>query len=432
MPFRTGRWIKDREEAVQRAIETVFATFRSQRSLPRTCRALVEQGISVPSRRYGVLKFRRSTVNAVGRFIRHPAYYGAYVFGLRHRRRLLAGNDPIPESRLIGQVVQCETHHEPYISQEEFAENQKLLAANRWPSVPGRGESLLQGLLRCACHGTMNVNYSGTGTSLRWCFHCMGEYFRGGKICSTVPGRAIETLVIATALDRLQSPRVEELRKQWVAEEREARRNGGRHRFERRRAEMEVEKATHRYDACDPANEYVMALLARRLNERSEELARLRAQIAEQTMVDEPFTPQAWNEVQRLCRDVRLIWNAPSTAQCDRKQILRMLIRAVVVQRIEPEWFRLRIEWLDADTATAVNIPRPAHFHQQILALHNNGVSVQEIVTRLNNAGARTRNGGMWLSGTVRRTIGKLTAATGGAKREVRMPNRDSRKCQEE
>jgi DNA invertase Pin-like site-specific DNA recombinase len=48
-PVRTGQWEKDTKPGVQAAIDVIFQTFREERSVPRTVRALRRKGIKVPT-----------------------------------------------------------------------------------------------------------------------------------------------------------------------------------------------------------------------------------------------------------------------------------------------------------------------------------------------------------------------------------------------
>jgi DNA invertase Pin-like site-specific DNA recombinase len=400
----TARWIKDPDPSVQRSVEAVFAAFERERSQRRTCCALLKAGIGIPVRRVGKLTFHRPTVNDVRRFLKHPAYYGAYIFGHNHRRRLARGAQPPPPTRLIGQVVEHNALHEPYISKEQYDENQRILASNRFPSAIGHGESLLQGLLRCGRHGAMTVNYSSSGKGLRWCFHCPGEYFHGGKHCSTVPGRQLEQLVVEALLERLQSPRVEELRELWEGQQRDARRCDAGREIELRRVQGEVEKLKRRYLECDSSNRNVRSILEQELEARAAEV-KVMMRVASTAREPDRFTRQRWDELRRLCGNVRSIWEATTTALQDRKQVLRTVIDAVLIEAIEPERIRAHVRWRDSTTGTRLELRRPEYFHARIMSLYRERMHASEIARALNAEGARTRLGTSWDAGTVRRII---------------------------
>src|SRR2546425_11179507 len=71
------------------------------------------------------LTMSEPTVASVRRFIKAVAYTGRYVYGRKHWRRVLAGGDPVPSHRPVGQFIELTEHHEGYISYDEYVENQK-------------------------------------------------------------------------------------------------------------------------------------------------------------------------------------------------------------------------------------------------------------------------------------------------------------------
>src|SRR2546425_5688312 len=96
----------------------------------------------------------------------------------------------------------------------------KILAMNhrtRRHSQLGPGAALLQGISRCGLHGTvMSVYYTVRARGRHWGLRCIGEYIRGGEQCVSVPGRAIEEVVVQAILDRLDVCIVDEVDRKSV------------------------------------------------------------------------------------------------------------------------------------------------------------------------------------------------------------------------
>jgi len=402
-PLKTGQWVKDPDARVQRAIEALFETFREERSLPRTARALNAKGVLIPARR-GRLTFSTATVYRVQQFVKHPAYAGTYVFGQVHRRRQKKRRDTLLPLRLTGQIIEINNHHEPYISEEEYRENQETLRLNRWTSPLGPGASVLQGLIRCARHRGMTVNYSGPRDTGRWVFHCRGEYFRGGRHCMTVPGRVLERWVVNAVLEKLAAPTLADIRRAWGERQRDVRRAEGAARQQLRQASEACEALKRRYFECDEAHRHVRLILERELEERTEQLERL-ARSTEVERRPPHFTADAWNALEHLSRDVRAIWEASSTDLQDRKQLLRIVVTSVIVESIDSDMIQVRIAWKDGTPDTPVEIHRTGYFRKLIATLHAQGVNLPEILEIVNAKGGVTAKGRPWCHETVRKVI---------------------------
>jgi hypothetical protein len=83
---KTGKWIKDPDPVVQNAVEAIFRTFLRERSLIRTVRALVTQGVLIPWRRGQQIHWSAPTTQRLYRMLTNPSYRGSYVYGRVHLR----------------------------------------------------------------------------------------------------------------------------------------------------------------------------------------------------------------------------------------------------------------------------------------------------------------------------------------------------------
>jgi hypothetical protein len=355
------------------------------------------------------IRWLRPTVWAVHRFLKHPGYAGAYLYGRRHWRRVQAGGEPVPENRLIGQFVEQWGHHEAYITKEQYLEHQRILALNAKTSKQahlGPGPALLEGRCFCRRHGAMMVHYHRCVRTKGWSFRCLGDYMVGGRQCASVPGIAIEELVVAEVLKSIAVPVVEEAHRLWRASQREW---GQRHRglqleLDRKLASMEQVKR-RLLEQEEGSHPRVRAMLEDEYERVAVEIERFRQRVAHEEVAPDPFTEERWEELKHLCSDVRGIWLAPTTVDQDRKQLIRILVQRVVIESVEPERITLSVEWADGRPATRLEVFRTPYYHRRIWEWHLERISLEQIVERLGAMGARTHQERAWSLATVQKTL---------------------------
>src|SRR5262245_57608797 len=104
----------------------------------------------------------------------------------------------------------------------------------------------------------------------------------------------------------------------------------------------------------DPESFHVFKTLERRLEEAQRDLVMLEAiddaGRARTARADAAMLAQA----EQL--DVLEIWNAPTTTNRDRKELIRMLVRSIVVENPGPECLRLRIRWTDGNPDRTIDV----------------------------------------------------------------------------
>ena len=368
------------------------------------------------------IRWAKPTVANVRRFVKEPAYAGAYVYGKRHWRRVQTGGEPVPEGRLIGQFVERWDHHAGYISKEEYLENQKILGLNSKRSDQaqvGPGPALVQGRCACARHGAMAVHYHHRVRGRGWSFRCLGDYLAGGEQCVSVAGIVLEELVVAAVLEAIDLPVVEEAHKLWRSARREW---GQQHRglqLELDRRLMSLDRVKQRLLEQDVgAHPRLRAMLEDEYEKSAAEIEQLRQRIAREEVEVDPFTEEKWQELKRLCRIVKDIWHARTTTDHDRKQLVRLLVQRVVIDKVEPERVELHVVWTDGRSDTPMELLRSPYFHRLMWEWHLAGMQPDAIVNRLEAMEGRTQQGRRWSLDTVRRTIAILKTRQGGAWRE--------------
>jgi DNA invertase Pin-like site-specific DNA recombinase len=423
-PAKTGAWIKDRNPKIRHAIDAVFQAFDEGGSLRKAVDLLNAWGIELPARKGNPsrktkdriedgIRWVRPTVPGVRRFIRHPAYAGIYVYGTKHWRRVCAGGEPAPQARLIGQFVEKPDHHEGYITVEHYHENQRRLALNaKGPgqSQAGPGPALLQGRCACGRHGAMVVHYFDRANGGRgWSFRCLGDYLVGGEQCVSIPGVVLEQAVVSAVWDSIDVPTVKEAERLWrAAKTKWGQQNHG--------LQVELDRKLKARDRIrlraleddDTAFPRYKAMLAHEYEQLDTQVERLRQRIAREEVAVDPFNEVRWSELKALCADVKAIWNATTTTDLDRKQLIRLLVEKVVIDAVDPEKIHLHIEWTDGTPHKRIELLRSPYFHRLMWQWHRAGASAETIVDRLKDLGARTQQGHAWSLATVKKTLSIL------------------------
>ena len=113
------------------------------------------------------------------------------------------------------------------------------------------------------------------------------------------------------------------------------------------RARYEVDLAERRFEEVDPSNRLIASTLEKRWNDAMNRHLELEAELADfERQAMRSVTAEQKRQILQLGRDFPRLWNAPTTTACDRKRMLRLLIRDItVVKGSEPKLLRLQIRW---------------------------------------------------------------------------------------
>ncbi len=117
----------------------------------------------------------RYSPQKLAQVLNNPSYAGAYVFGRFRSSKSLSSEGQI-QSRVLEQPIDSwsvliQDHHQPYISWQEYLENQQILLHNQTnkpdqllANIAREGRALLQGLLLCGgCGRRLSPRYKGNG-----------------------------------------------------------------------------------------------------------------------------------------------------------------------------------------------------------------------------------------------------------------------------
>ena len=345
----SGEVILDPDEQAQHVVRLVFGAFRRLGTLNSVLRYLVAQKVQLPVRVHsgpskGELEWRRPARETLQNMLHNPAYAGYYAYG----RRQVEPRRKIPGRPDTGRVVKDSSEWlvllpgrmPAYITPEEHEANIARMAANRQtaatPGAPRDGAALLSGLLRCGrCGGhRMAVSYHDTSARSAYGYTCafyQVNYGTGGR-CQHIAGAALDDYVAGQVLDAV-APAALEVSMAAAAQAEDERAmldKLWRQRLER--ARYAADRARRQYQLAEPENRLVVRQLEAGWEAALAETARLEADYQRFTE-EQPaaLTAAERAAIQALAADLPRVWDAPSTTQADRKELLRILIEDITV-----------------------------------------------------------------------------------------------------
>lgn len=358
-----GTWELDPDQQVRERLDYLFEAFRRLGVARQVVRELKQHGLDLPTRivskdSYGTLVWKRPTLSAVVRILENPAYAGAYVYGrceYRAEARSPKTGKAQAHLRPLDQwPVLIKEHHPAYLSWEEYRQTQQKLRQN-WQrdgnrGVARQGSALLQGIVWCGhCGRKLGVQHHATKEKRSSTYICQQGHQQDGEdsICQSMTARPVDAAVVQAFLAAVSPVGIEvalavlsqveqqlqDLRHQWQLQLEQAR--------------YEARLAQRKYDAVDPDNRLVAVELERRWNAQLTRVAELEQAYAkaEQT-ASFSLTPEERAATQTLAGDLSAIWQAETTTQADRKQLLRLAIDSVQLDGVNrPGWIEIQIRW---------------------------------------------------------------------------------------
>jgi len=415
----------DPDERIQRAVRLIFDRFHLDGSGLAVVRYFVQHGLLMPAYDSATHRCRWLTprYSIVSHMLHNPVYAGAYVYGRReYRARLVDGQIRRGIFRRAQDAwpVCLYDRHPAYISWEEFMANQRKLRNNTPPRLPDqsgsarRGHALLQGIVLCGkCGGKMRVYYTGRFARAQYVCRKPLQYGSEHPFCWLVAGQRIDDALAQIFLDAVQVPEIE-LGLAVIREgERQAAQVEQQWKLRLERARYEAQLAERRYKAVDPDLRVVARTLEKDWNDALQELEaveRAHEEARRHDKLDLSASDRA--RIVALAKDLRQVWDAPTTTHADRKNLLRMLVQQVTLTPLDTPQRLTRIQVLWCTGAVSdFTIPRPkwttAHTTtEEALTLVRDFVAQDqtngEIADALNRHGLRNSRGKLWQASAVR------------------------------
>jgi DNA invertase Pin-like site-specific DNA recombinase len=412
------------DEAVSGALRTVFERFAEMGSARQVWLWFRQQGLRFPlqSNTLPEMRWITPSYTKIHEVLSNPVYAGAYVYGKTRDERYVDDTGRVRKRvrhlpRSEWSVV-IRDHHRGFIDWQTFEANQLRLAQNTHPrphqagGAVREGAALLQGIAKCGCCGRgLRVYYSGRHSAPG--YYCAGSTVSNGRgeWCLRVGGRQIDAAVAEAFLAALAPAGLEAALK--AAEQLESDHHGVLAQFRREveRAQYEVQRAERRYRAVDPENRLVARGLEAEWENNLRQLEAARAELTRR----EQQRPRALRAAERtairsLGSDLKSVWSAPTTADRDRKVLLRALLEEVIITVQRHEFCaHLTMRWRGgAITQLDVPIPRfqpvgPRTEEDTIALLRRLAVLYPDEVIAgiLNRQGRKTATGGRFTANQV-------------------------------
>ena len=164
----------------------------------------------------------------------------------------------------------------------------------------------------------------------------------------------------------------------------------------RQRARYEVELAERRYQAVDPDNRLVAATLEHRWEQALSQQRQLQEEY-DRFLLQVPvqLTDQEQARIAALASDIPALWDAPSTTNADRKEMIRCLVGRVVVQvQRDSELVDATIHWAGGyesqheivrPVATYAQLQGFEQLMDRVVELRQAGHTAPEIADALNS-----------------------------------------------
>jgi hypothetical protein len=232
-------------------------------------------------------------------------------------------------------------------NQRRLADNLNRYDAKR-PGVPRKGGALLQGIVVCGrCGRRMCLRYSGPHGDYP-VYQCTADQQQeGGRRCQEIRALSVDAEVEKLALSALAPDRIAVAVAALGELEDEARLLERQWALKRERARYEAERARRQYDVVEPENRLVARSLERAWEERLRQVERIEAEHVSWCR-EQPIslTDADRDQLLSLGQNLPQLWSAATTTAAERKQILRLLLKEVVLdQRRERGQVWIRIVW---------------------------------------------------------------------------------------
>jgi len=365
------------DEAVTGAIRTVFERFVEFGSARRVWLWFRSEGLSFPLQTMpagmpGPIRWVAPTYHALHQILTNPVYAGAYTYGKTRCERYVDAQGMVRKRMrhlpMEQWSVLIRDHHPGFIDWATFEANQARLDSNTRPQphqaggAVKEGSALLQGLATCGhCGRRLHVHYRGRNSAPG--YHCAGKDLVQGRgvYCLTIGGTAIEKAVADAFLQAITPATIEATR--LSVEQLQANHDAAlsQWRLGVERARYDAERAERRYRTVEPENRLVARGLEGEWENRLRDLATAELELRRREQQrPSAIRPEQLHAIKNLSSDIRKVWEAPTTTDRDRKELLRTLLEEVILNLKRAEGrAHLTLRWRGgAFTTLDVLVPR--------------------------------------------------------------------------
>jgi DNA invertase Pin-like site-specific DNA recombinase/predicted DNA-binding transcriptional regulator AlpA len=333
------------DQAVTGAVRSLFEKFAELGSARRVWLWFREQGLSFPHQcAHGQIQWITPTYTAIHNVLNNPVYAGAYAYGKTRQEHYVDESGRLQQrTRRLprGQwPVLLPGHHPGFIDWTAFEMNQARLARNIRPApqqaagVVREGSALLQGLATCGrCGRKLRIYYQGQHSTPG--YYCANSQPCGGRAvwCLRVGAVRIDRAVVETFLAAIDPAGLEAALEAEKLSESEQQTALKQWRLQTERARYEAERAERRYREVEPENRLVARTLESEWEKRLTEFQTAEAELRrkqQESRID--LTEDQRQQIRALATDLRPVWDAPTTTDRDRKELLQGLLEEVKIE----------------------------------------------------------------------------------------------------
>jgi DNA invertase Pin-like site-specific DNA recombinase len=365
------------DEAITGAIRNVFERFAEFGSARRVWLWFRSEGLSLPLQqapagRLGPIRWVTPTYTAIHHILTNPVYAGAYTYGKTRYERYVDAHGAVRKRirhlPIAQWAVLIPEHHPGFIDWTTYQTNQARLDSNTRPKphqsggAVREGAALLQGIATCGhCGRRLMTHYRGRNSTPG--YHCAGKDIVDGRgqYCLNIGGLAIEQAVADAFLEAITPAAVEAI--QLTVEQLQTNHDAAlsQWRLEVERTRYEAERAERRYRTVEPENRLVARGLETEWESRLRDLAAAEAELRGREQQRPGRLDQGQlKRIQMLGSDIRQVWQATTTTDRDRKELLRTLLEEAILHLKRAQGHaHLTLRWRGgAITILDVSVPR--------------------------------------------------------------------------
>jgi DNA invertase Pin-like site-specific DNA recombinase len=411
-----GTVVLEPDDQVRGILELLFERFALLCNARAVQRYFLEHGLAMPRLiqqgvEAGRIAWVRPTYQMIQQVLTSPVYAGVFVYG-RRQRQVAPGDPPIVADRrrpIEAWDIVVPGIYPAYLSYDQYLLNRRYLHDNLYNfaakgrGAPREGPALLQGLVLCGrCGRRMSVSH-GSRYHRYECRRAQIDY--AARQCQAFPVAYLDRAIGELFLEAVQPAALETTLAALAVLERE--RQALDHHWQLRieQARYEAQRAQRQYDATEPENRSVARELETRWNRALEALEQLEQEYALVRRTELlPLDEVERHTVRRLAEDLPALWHAATTTDVDRKRLVRLVVREVVLTvDVQERCAGVVVLWNGgATTRHEVRCP-PLGWHCRTepelirhLAEQARHYPDHQIATQLNAEGRRTRTGKPW------------------------------------
>jgi len=345
-----GQVIFHPDQAVTGAIRTIFEKYAELGSARQVWLWFESQGLLFPHEcPNGQILWIKPTYIAIHAVLSNPVYAGAYAYGKSRCERYVDETGHVRKRiRLLPMdqwAVLIPNHHPGFIDWATFERNQARMASNYHPGpqqangAVREGSALLQGLATCGrCGRHLLIYYLGKNSTPG--YYCSsGRALNGrGVWCMRVGGVRVDRAVAETFLDAIAPAGLEAAIAAQDLGEAQDQAALKQFRLQVERARYEAERAERRFRSVEPENRLVARTLETDWENKLQEQKAAEAELARKEQEQRlQLTEEQREQIRALGSDLKRVWDAPTTTDRDRKDLLRSLLEEVRINVLPEE-----------------------------------------------------------------------------------------------